>query len=279
MNHLIKERFEGRIYLKYEFCIKDLPKTLKLRAEESRQLGLQVNGIALTPDKKVTWYLNEYDITSCVKTGINECVIETDWHEEDAVYYALFGENVTESLKNCLEYDSELQPIELAGMFGVYPKNAYLEDANPDYVIGKDFYIGNIPEAVTDLTTDGFPFLADWVTLEQDIQLEQTDVELVIPGEYQLADVYVNDVWAGRLLLEQKLDISHVAREGNNKVRVSFCISERNLRGPHHMIGRKDENISPLSFGMYEEWEEDYCPNYHDYYDLKRFYTRTEEAR
>ena len=269
---LLKEKYEGTIFFRYEFEVQKLSERILLKAEASHDIQAWLNGIPLTeklPSKE--GYLNVYDITSQVAVGRNEYTVQVSWHEDESVHYALFGENVTESLKNCVVYDSELQPIQLAGQFGVYPKDGYA-DTEPHYVEASDFYIGKIPQTVSNMTTDGFPFLAGEVTLSQTVDLAEKDVLLQIAGEYQMAEVTVNGVKKGRLLFEKEMDISDVAVAGSNEVSVRFWVSNRNLMGPHHVKGRYRSYVAPDSFDFSGSWQEDRCRMYHDSYDLKLFY-------
>lgn len=273
---LLKDKYEGKIFFRYEFDVEVMPEQIFIQAETNREKRAWFNGIELT-DKVVEDYTNIYNITSLVRGGCNEYTVEVDWHEDEAVYYALFGENVTESLKNCIVYDSELQPIYLVGKFGVYSKTGY-HDTEPQFVEAKKFYIGGVPEKVTDITVDGFPFFAGEVVLTQEVMLEQRNVLLQIAGEYQIAEVIVNGVNMGTLLFDKELDISDVAVEGMNKIQVRFLISNRNLLGPHHFTEEKRGNVSPFNFEMSGTWNENQSKWYHDSYDLKLFYCKCNDT-
>lgn len=269
---MLKDRYEGNIFFRYEFEIAELPQQLFLKTEENREVRAWLNGIPLSnqvPSKET--YISIYDITTQVQLGLNEYTVEVDWHEDEFVYYALYGENVTESLKNCVVYDSELQPIQLTGKFGVYSKSGYKE-TEPQFVEGNEFYIGKVPEKVTDITLDGFPFLAGAVTLSQTVVFETPDVLLQIAGDYQIAEVTVNGVNKGVLLFDKELDISDVALLGENEIKIRFLISNRNLMGPHHLNGSKRDSVTPWSFELFGTWQEDKSAQYHAGYDLKLFY-------
>lgn len=269
---LIKEKYEGTIFFRYEFHVKELPEKILLKAEDSRDVKTWLNGILLTERMPSdVEYMNVYDITTKVMKGKNEYTVQVNWHEDESVYLALFGENVTESLKNCMVYDSELQPIHLVGQFGVYTETGY-SVTEPQYVEASDFYIGTCPEKVHDLTVDGFPFLAGEVTFAQCVYFETKDILLRIPGEYQIAEVMVNGIVCGRLLFEKEIDISQAAVVGENEISVRLWISNRNLMGPHHMNGSKRSFVLPGSFDFSGTWEEDQSPDYHESYDLKLFY-------
>lgn len=271
---LVKERFEGRIYLRYAFSVEQIPQKILLKAEENHDLHAWLNETLLT-DKIAMGeeYENFYDISGLVKSGINHYTVEVQWHEDPSVYYALYGENVTESLKNCIAYDSELQPICLIGDFGVYTREPY-RDIEPNFVEADGFYIGQTPQRVTDITLDGFPFFAGQITLSQAVELGRTDILLQLPGEYLMAEVTVNGINKGRLLFDTQMDISDVAVIGKNIFRIRFWISDRNLMGPHHMVGGKTWGVSPWSFEMAGSWQENRSDAYHQGYDLKLFYKR-----
>lgn len=276
---LLKEQYKGRIFLKYEFHVQVLPSEICLKTEKGAQdIKAWLNGTELSKTLQTEEdYVNLYPISSLVKEGLNEYVLETEWYEDDFVYYALYGENVKESLRNCVVYDSELQAVQLEGRFGVYSLYGYTDDIDERFVRGNDFYIGEMPECVTNITTCGFPFFAGEIVLRKNIFLDETNILLQIPGEYQAAEVIVNGASAGKLLYEKELDISRVAAVGNNQVEVRFIIGNRNLMGPHHYKGNKDENVSPWSFEMYNTWTEETSSVYHDDYDLKRFYKKQRE--
>lgn len=271
---LLKERYRGELFLQYEFEVEKIPERLYLRTEKSRDLSAWLNGEDLTltvPSEED--YVNTYDVTGLVRTGKNTYTVKVDWLESENVYYALFGENVTESLKNCIVYDTELQPIELVGPFGVYSKTGYVQDEDARFVRGNAFYIGALPESIKDEpVTEGFPFLAGEMTLRQSVTLETSDIRMQVPGEYQIAAVKVNGIDAGKLFFDRELDLSQVAKVGENELEVRFVLNNRNRMGPHHLKGSKDAGVSPWSFELGGSWDEDQSRCYHEDYDLKKFY-------
>ena len=270
---LLKEHYEGKLFLKYNFEISNLPERLQLRVENTNLTQVWVNEHALTEVKSgPDWYINEYDIASCVSEGENSCVLEMQWHQDESVYYALFGENVTESLKNCIVYDAEIQPIELVGNFGVYTKEGYVPDTDARFVRGSQFYIGKAPEYVNDIALEGYPFFSGNIKLKETIVIENPDTVLHIKGNYHMAYVTLNGKEAGRLFFDKKLDVSHVAKEGENELEVRFVMSNLNRLGPNHLNADKNISISPYIFGLHTDWQEDEWNLYHDYYDIRRFY-------
>lgn len=271
---LIRDKYMGNLFLQYEFEVAEQPARICLRAEKSRDIAAWLNGCELTkkiPVKEAD--INCYDITSLVQNGLNTYTVQIDWYEDEMVHYALFGENVSESLRNCIVYDTELQPIELVGKFGVYSKRPYQQDDDARFVHGEDFYIGTLPKVIeAEPVTEGFPFLAGDLTLKQNVTFDTTDILLQIAGEYQMAFVKVNGKVAGKLLFDTELDISDLVKIGENEIEVRFLLSNRNLMGPHHLTGTKDRGIDPNCFQMFGRWNGKESELYHGYYDLKKFY-------
>lgn len=272
---LLKEQYQGKIFFRYEFDVKTMPQEIYLRTEWNPDYDVQawLNGVKLTeriPAEES--YAVRYDTSRIVQKGRNAYVVETNWYENPFVHHALFGGNATESLRNLLTYDSELEPIRLEGKFGVYSSCNYEKTENPKWIRGNDFYIGDIPECVTELTTDGLPFFAGEFRACKEMVFEDKQVLLSILGDYHIAEVFVNGTFAGKLMYDKELDISHVARAGKNQVEVRYVVHNRNLYGPHHYIKGHEGIASPWIFLLYGTWEGNESPEAHHAYDLTKFY-------
>lgn len=245
---LLRERYEGTIRLRYEFDICTVPEKLYLLAEKTDSSMHTVNGQQIFFDKTLE---DEpcvciANISGCVHTGINCYETVLYWHQSEATYYALFGEGVTETLKNCIAYDSEIEPIYLAGHFGVYSRDNF-EIFDKNHLLGSNFYIGSAPQKISEFVTEGMPFFRGPVAMSQDIWLDDPNVKLVLDGDYLTAKVWVNEHFAGEICFQSALDISHWAISGNNHLKVIFTIGNRNLLGPHH--SKEDESfVCPDSF-------------------------------
>lgn len=231
---LLEERYQGKLWLKYPFEIQVKPKQMAVIAEDV-SVERRVNGHNIIPiDKCQTepsfWYS---DITDYVREGNNSYEIVLDWYQSEETYYALFGENVTESLKNCISYDSEIEAIRLVGKFGVYSKEEF-ENFDEETVCGCDFYVGGIPEKVSEPIKDGFPFFRGKLTMRQKFYFSDTNVKINVHGRYLNAKVWVNGTEAGSLLYERQLDISKWVCNGENEIEIQFNIGNRNFMGPFH---------------------------------------------
>lgn len=270
---LLKERYKGTIYFRYEFDIEAIPDELNLRIEKSNDIASWINGKALAaPLTHVNNYVKVYNIRDSVTLGRNNYTVKVEWYNSEDIYFALFGENVTESMQNCIVYDTELQPIQLEGSFGVYPATGYQEDADHRFVVAKDFCIGELPQYVTEPSVEGFPFFAGKMTLQQKVKLDATNVSLRIQGDYHIAYVKVNGAEVGRLFFEQTIDISDISQIGENDIEVCFVLGNRNLMGPHHCTGDKEGPIIGSDFDFKGGWNEDKHCSYHDDYDIKKIF-------
>ncbi len=271
---LIRDKYCGDIYLQYEFEIDEVPSKICLRAEKSNDIAAWLNGEELTQKLPTTdSNINLYDIAPFVKQGLNTYTTQINWYEDEMVHYALFGENVSESLRNCIVYDTELQPIEVVGQFGVYSKVAFKPDEDARYMSGSQFYIGDVPTVIkSEPTMEGFPFLTGELVLKQNINLDTADTLLQIDGEYMMAYVKVNGKEAGKILFDTEIDISKVAKKGENEIEVRFLLSNRNLMGPHHLEGPKERSVAPDCFQMFGWWNGNKSDMYHEEFDLKKFY-------
>lgn len=270
---LLREQYQGVIYFRYEFEMDVIPEKIYIKTEKSREVCVWINGSILSEPMIEDGYLITYDISDFVRVGVNEYIVQVDWYENKNVYFSLFGENVTESLKNCIVYDTELQPIEIVGTFGVYPRGGYFADEDVRFVRGNDFYLGAMPERVTEPSIEGFPFYAGEMVMKQDLIFDTTNILLQINGDYHIAIVNINGQEAGKILWEKEIDVSEYAVVGKNEIEVRFILGNRNRMGPHHLIANKDGGINPRSFEFFGEWEEDYCKKYHADYDIKKIFT------
>lgn len=244
--NLLQERYDGHLWLKYNFEVEKIPESLYLLAEKDNIAGCKLNGcdIQFTEEWEDEKSFCIADISRYVRKGINSYEIDMHWTQTEETYYALFGENVTETLKNCIVYKGEIEAVYLRGKFGVYshkPFTGYDEKT----ICGSDFYIGEVPAMVSELATDGFPFVRGKVKLQQMIHIDQPQALLHVEGEYLSAKVWVNDSFAGELFFKKRIDISKWAVAGENKIAVEFNIGNRNLLGPNHSTGTEQFIVVP----------------------------------
>lgn len=265
---LLKERYAGDLYLKYEANVDVLPENCMLLAEDTNTVWVEVNGerVERCGSSEVETPLYKYDVANKLRKGKNEIVVMMKYFQSEQVYYALFGENVTESLKNCLAYDSDIEAVALKGTFGVYGDFTPGEKAN--VVLGENFRIGMQTKTVTDLVEQGYPFFSGDIVLKQTVTVEDTERELVIDGRFQLLEVKVNGVDFGMWMFGKRLDISKALKVGENEIELVLTVGNRNLLGAFHTPQQEDFSVGPYTWERTGTWTDGKSPIVVDSYAL-----------
>lgn len=244
---LLNRRYEGKLWLRYNFDVEVVPERLRIMAEKSDSQyllnGQKVEFSALTEEDFSFWCA---DISKLVRQGKNAFETVMNWHQSEATYYALFGEGVTESLRNCIAYDSEIEAIYLSGPFGVYARNPW-EIHDSHHLLGSKFCIGKIPEKITEPVTDGLPFFHGQLTLTQTVDLIDPNIRLALDGDFLTAKVSVGGAYVGEIFFDNALDISEFAKAGENEISVTFTLGNRNFFGPFH-AGEVESFVCPTLF-------------------------------
>lgn len=258
LKKLLDDRYEGKLWLKYEFDVTAVPERISLIGEEGNIEKVTVNGTPVT-FTDTAWEdisFKRADISGLVKQGNNEIISQMDYFQSENVYYALFCPDATESLRNCLAYDCEIEPMYIAGDFGVYSQTGFTQGHREGIFLGDDFVISERKTEITELVTDGYPFFAGKLRLKTVLTLEDKNVSLKLKGRYHAATVFVNGEKAGELLFNDSLDISRFAKEGENVIEIDTVISNRNLFGPHHGAGDEEPfGVGPGNFEL-SDWKE-----------------------
>ena len=254
MDELLHKHYEGKAYLKYEVNIDTPPRKCTLLAENTNVTSLKVNGAVATKSLVSNFDVCAlaYDVADMLKKGKNQIVMEINYFQKEDVYYALFGENVTESLKNCLAYDTDIEPVYLCGDFGVYGDFIDCADGR---IHGENFRLGEQRAKVSELIKEGFPFFSGDITLVQNVELNDTGYALFVPEQFHIIDVTVNGKYAGRMMFSQYLDISKYLKKGENRIELTTTIGLRNLLGPFH-THREDKFVGPDTFERFGSWKD-----------------------
>ena len=266
---LLWERYEGPLYLKYEFNVREKPGRVELLTETGSKGEQWINGtpLQLFPKGQPVDHTWQADISELIQIGQNDYTVKIHWHQNEQVYYALFGENVTESLKNCIVYDSELEPIYISGNFGVFSDIPFTDDG--EFAFGENFYIAKAPDKVTEPTFEGFPFFRGILSVSQTVVFQEGVTHLRVGGTYQSAKVRINGKMAGKLLFDRVLEVKNYIEPGENLVQIDFVISNRNLLGPHHCVDINNRyGVYPALWELTNDWLKDEKTGYRSSYEL-----------
>ncbi len=246
-NELLQKRYKGKLYLRYLFKAEYIPSSLILEVEDSHLLSLSCNGKKVEKADIATYesHLLAYDISSLSKIGENEIVLEMDYYQSDEVYYALFGENVQESLRNCLVYSSNIEPIYLKGKFGV---EGSFSKGEGEVLLGKSFLLGAQKSEITSLIEGGFPFFHGEIALLGNLYVDDINKTLLVDKRFSSLEIYVNDKKVEATMFDYRFDLSKYLRLGENELKLLLSISPRNCLGPHHIGKGETTFVGPYSF-------------------------------
>ncbi len=274
---LYRTRYAGDLWLKYEFTVEEVPEMLNLAVEPMNIAGISVNGNDITTDGK-GWFDPSF-LTACITRyivpGVNDITVKVNYFQRDYVYYVLYG-GVSESLRNCLLFDTEIETVYLYGKFGVdTDEGAFEESVKNSVIYTGPFSIVRAPEAIDmkSIVRSGYPFFAGCVTFEAKLNYKPGDpTELKLAGRYSVAEISVNGTAVRPLMFRNHVNLSEVLNEGVNTITVKLYNSNRNLMGPHHGPDPEPWSVGPVNFSYEKQWSEDNkCGWYLDRYAFVNF--------
>lgn len=270
---LLAERYCGAVYLKYGFTLKEIPEYVSLLFEDADKIAVKLNGKDIKFDgiSDLDEIYSRADVSDKVVAGENVLVVKYDFYQDENVYYALFGEGVSESIKNCMTYNTMISAPFLAGKFGVYSDN-FRAGYTPRTMHADTFYVAKSPEKVIDLVTQGFPFFAGNITLKREFFANSDNVKLKLNGRYHYAEITVNGLSAGSLIFTDTIDVSEFVVKGKNALEIKLYSGNRNLLGPHHRINDdEDTSVGPYAFDFTDTWQKDGSPEFSPRYSFSKF--------
>ncbi len=254
MEALLREDYKGEISVRQTFTL-DEKMPLKLMLEKAKLTGATVNGrdIRFTQSEFDVNFV-EADIGEYCKVGENEFIYSFEFWQHDGVHFALFDPLATESLRNCLYYDTSIETSYLLG----------------DFVVGEDRVLSKrkaLPAMNTQLHKNGYPFFKGILTVEGKVPYDgEGKVILALDGRFMAAEVYANGK-KETLALDNKKEITHLLKKGENEVKILLRSSLRNLFGPHHFKPDPEPfGVSPFAFTLRGRWKEGYPAEYTDEY-------------
>ncbi len=285
MNILLDRRERCDMALRFEFNVAMEPckcEEIFLAVEAAEEFNITVNGKTVMY-KDTGWWkdssFKKIDIRDLVRRGCNEIILRREFYQSQKVYDVLFGEDVLETEKNKLTFDTELESIYVIGDFGVISQSAYTCGDRKAVFSEGPFVITDKPQKIQDgdLTEQGFCFFAGTVRLGQELQLpERTEGRIILElgrPNAVLSSVLVN----GRLVrtipwAPYQADITDYLQPGSNRLSVKLYSGNRNLLGPHHHARGELYAVCPSSFSEKEGWgAEDQPDQWRDRYCFVKF--------
>ncbi len=259
VEELLRENYKGEITVRQTFTLAEkMPLTLMM--EKAKLTSATLNGQELKFHKSgFDVNFMEAEISDHVRAGENVLCYSFRFWQHDGVHFALFDPMATESLRNCLYYDTTIEPVYLRG----------------DFVVREDLSLAartELPPVTSRLLTKGYPFFMGTVRLEGNIRWDgRSSVTLGLDGRFTVAELSINGKNA-ELSLDSKTNISDMLCEGENRVAIVLRSSLRNLFGPHHFKPEAEPmGVTPYCYTMRGSWGEGVSPDYTHVYNSVPF--------
>ena len=129
-DNLLREQVDAEIWLRYRFTVRDVPAKLRLVLDGMGQEAVTVNGTEVSTNGD--WWFDRkftcYDIAHAVHAGENDVVVKLHHYQRPYVYEVLYS-GVSESLRNCLVFDTEIECAYLVGDFAIETDADFTPDA------------------------------------------------------------------------------------------------------------------------------------------------------
>jgi hypothetical protein len=256
---LLRKDYKGELFVKYKFIIKDMPESLILLIEDSHYENIIINNSIITlKQSDFDIKFKECNILPYITIGENEILYKINYYQHDGVSFALFDPEATESLRNCLYYDTEIERIYLKGKFFV----------NNDLSLSNKVSTIPICENIQD---KGYPFFCGSVSYSFDYDYNCGKVLLQIEGRFMVANITINGHKCN-IVLDDKKDITEYLIKGKNSITITIKSSLRNLLGPHHYKHQKEPlSVSPYLFTQRGSWGKGISADYTSEYNLVNY--------
>ena len=142
---LLREDYKGKLYVKQRFNVQALFNA-RLMVEKAKYIEITLNG------KNLSFEQSDFDInfqeaciSDCLQVGENVLAYSMEYYQHDGVSFSLFHPLATESLRNCLYFDTSIE-------------NAYIKG---DVIVNGDMSLSarqGLPAMNSELYKNGYPF-------------------------------------------------------------------------------------------------------------------------
>ena len=214
------------------------------------------------------------NVSEYLNIGENVIEFECDFAQGDDVYYAFENAPKSQSIRNKLRYDMEIESIYLIGDFSVATCGEFESIENDAVRYKGDFVIDkpNTSVILHNIEQQGYPFFAGVMTVEKTIDVADTDVSVVLKMKgINAVKFEINGrelepvIWQGA-----EVDMSGYLVSGTNTIKLTLYNNLRNMLGPHHMAEGESLTVRPANFfdgrtvwlsawAQPTEWNGDYC--------------------
>ena len=239
----------------FRFTVKELPETLMIATETPDLFEIKLNGEPI--DKRDLGAFRDtsfrlLDVRPWAKVGVNEISFSAIISQTPETYEHLSNSWSFESMKNSLSYDVEVEQIYVVGDFGAeitsdieeLPKLAY-RITEPPVVAAKPATVD-----IEHLDFSGYPEFAGTITLEKEINVDNTDLEVELVGRgMNSIHISVNGKdFGSRMFPPYRVDLSEALKTGKNVIELKILNNLRNMQGPFHHVNGELTDVCPSHF-------------------------------
>lgn len=277
-DELLSSRYNGPITLSFPFAIQDVPEVLQVISEPMASDTLNVNGhtVAIGTDHAIDRSFRVTDIAPYLVKGENRVSFTIPYTQSEYVYHVLYG-GVSETLRNCLVFDTEIENLYLRGSFSLSMKQEDFTQEGENVLRydpknGMALIRQSTTPDIRNLVTDGYPFFCGSMTFATTLSYQTGDpTVLALRGRFATCEVKVNGHEAGCALFSPYLDIAEHLVPGENVIELTLTNNYRNLLGPHHYTTAEPAYVSPPTFSFEKMWHDGQCDAFDPRYALLRF--------
>ena len=280
-DRMLRGKTNRDIFLRYTFSVGEKPGKLRLECEKMGAKAVFLNGVPLPlsgPGTLDPAFVSG-DLTPLVRVGENELVFHIAYVQSQAVYDVFNGvyyehSDGTESLINCLSYQTDLEAVYLRGDFAVQC-GKMTPGAKNTLITREGFSLARRPDFVRAdaLVSSGYPFFGGKITLRFRFEASGNETAIRLRGRFAIAKARLNGGKETMLLFGDTLHAAGQIKAGENLLDITLYSSYRNLMGPFHYAPDPEPfSVSPNLFSGYGTWREDgTSENYTSAYAFVRF--------
>ena len=274
-DNLLRRRYDGDVHLRFTFDLDYEPRDLKFVIEPMFD-SVRVNGVEVHPSTDEYFFDRSFataPIHNLVHRGRNEITVRVHHYQSDYVYHVLYG-GVSESLRNCLVFDTEIENTYLIGDFAIKTDGKFTDGERCSTVYDGSFTLtvqsGTVPSG--NVVHGGFPFYCGPMSLKFTYTCSAGDpTHLRLDGRFAVARIRVNGKDAGEMMFSRTLELAGQLIEGDNVIEVTITNSMRNLMGPHHRPDPEPHVVYPNLLSYEGEWNGRECEGYLPTYAFVKF--------
>ena len=240
----------------YRFEVLDIPDNLFLATETPDLFEICLNGRPL--EKRDAGYFRDsafrmLPITDYVVKGENTLYFKSTVCQSRACFEHLNKSWTFETMKNCLSYDQEIEPIYIVGDFGLRLPEGREELMRDAYRILDTPVISAKPVSVNveELDFSGYPEFAGKITLTCEYVFDTQKKRYVVlkgRGTNSLTLKINGKEVAKKMFPPYEVDITDYICEGTNRFELTVLNNLRNMLGPHHLNEGESYSVTPSSF-------------------------------